>query len=152
MNTVRESLHQQADDLHEEARMILPGVQALFGFQMVAVFNQRFIELSAPQQISHLLSIVAIVCAMGLLMTPAAYHRLRQPNSISVEFVQRSSKWIAMSLLPLGLGVAIEMYVVASLIPAAARLAETLGIGDVRGTGLFVDRFANGWTDSDKSE
>jgi hypothetical protein len=139
MNTVRESLHQQADDLHEEARMILPGVQALFGFQMVAVFNQRFTELSAPQQISHLLSIVAIVCAMGLLMTPAAYHRLRQPNSISVDFVQRSTKWIAMSLLPLALGVAVEMYVVASLIPAAARFAEVLGIVTVVGlVGLWI--------------
>ena len=29
----------------DEARMILPGVQALFGFQLIAVFNQRFDDL-----------------------------------------------------------------------------------------------------------
>ena len=26
----------------EEARMVLPGIQALFGFQLVTVFNDRF--------------------------------------------------------------------------------------------------------------
>jgi hypothetical protein len=26
----------------EEARMVLPGVQALFGFQLIAVFNNSF--------------------------------------------------------------------------------------------------------------
>ena len=29
----------------EDARMILPGIQALFGFQLVAVFNERFAEI-----------------------------------------------------------------------------------------------------------
>ncbi|TLG71825.1 hypothetical protein [Methylocystis sp. B8] len=27
----------------EEARMVLPGIQALFGFQLIAVFNNRFL-------------------------------------------------------------------------------------------------------------
>ncbi|GAC1430502.1 MAG: hypothetical protein NVSMB6_29390 [Burkholderiaceae bacterium] len=30
----------------EEARMVIPGVQALFGFQTIAVFNNQFGELS----------------------------------------------------------------------------------------------------------
>jgi hypothetical protein len=29
-------------DAIEEARMVLPGIQALFGFQLIAVFNERF--------------------------------------------------------------------------------------------------------------
>jgi hypothetical protein len=30
----------------EEAQMVLPAIQALFGLRMVAVFNQRFEQLS----------------------------------------------------------------------------------------------------------
>ena len=29
----------------EEARMVLPGIQALFGFQFITVFNERFRQL-----------------------------------------------------------------------------------------------------------
>src|SRR4029077_15687373 len=38
----RESLETEVEQALEEARMVLPGIQALFGFQLIAVFNQRF--------------------------------------------------------------------------------------------------------------
>lgn len=34
----------------EEARMILPGVQTLFGFQLIVVFNQRFEDLLSSRE------------------------------------------------------------------------------------------------------
>ena len=45
------SLSKAAEYLLEECRMVLPGIQALFGFQLVAVFNQSFGEkLSSGEQ------------------------------------------------------------------------------------------------------
>lgn len=41
------SLDEAARYLVEECRMILPDIQALFGFQLIAVFNQRFTTLDA---------------------------------------------------------------------------------------------------------
>ena len=38
----RVKLSQAASYLLDECRMVLPGVQAIFGFQLIAVFNQRF--------------------------------------------------------------------------------------------------------------
>jgi hypothetical protein len=38
------SLDSAASHLLEECRMVLPGIQALFGFQLIAVFNQNFGE------------------------------------------------------------------------------------------------------------
>jgi len=35
----------------EEARVILPGLQAVFGFQTIAVFNERFEDLPAYAQV-----------------------------------------------------------------------------------------------------
>jgi hypothetical protein len=37
-------LSKAAQLLLEECRMVLPGIQALFGFQLIAVFNARFAE------------------------------------------------------------------------------------------------------------
>ncbi len=37
-----ESLSQAITHILEECRMVLPGIEALFGFQLVAVFSQPF--------------------------------------------------------------------------------------------------------------
>src|SRR5437870_12446674 len=62
----------------EEARMVLPGIQALFGFQLVAAFNQRFTELSPAHQNLHFAALVLTAISVGIIMTPAAYHRIAE--------------------------------------------------------------------------
>ena len=39
-----EDLRHEANLLEQEARMILPGIQTLFGFQLVTAFNDHFID------------------------------------------------------------------------------------------------------------
>ena len=48
-----ESLKEQARSTREEARMVLPGIQALFGFQLIAVFNRPFFELARGSCVLH---------------------------------------------------------------------------------------------------
>ena len=62
----------------EECRMVLPGIQALFGFQLIAVFNQSFSEISSLDKSIHLAAILCTVGAIACLMGPAAYHRQRR--------------------------------------------------------------------------
>jgi hypothetical protein len=47
----RPELEKIAQTAIEEARMVLPGIQAIFGFQLIAVFNTKFAELSDFDQI-----------------------------------------------------------------------------------------------------
>jgi hypothetical protein len=79
-------LDEQADktgrEAIEEARMVLPGIQALFGFQLIAVFNERFKELAEDEQLIHFSATVLVTIAIGLIMTPAAYHRLAEQTTI----------------------------------------------------------------------
>src|SRR5258708_30490444 len=70
--TRTETLKDQERSIHEEARMVLPGVQALFGFQLVAVFNQRFADMEAADRGTYFLSLLLVTGAIGLLMAPAA--------------------------------------------------------------------------------
>jgi hypothetical protein len=36
-----EPLDQEANHILEESRMVLPGIQALFGFQLIAIYNAQ---------------------------------------------------------------------------------------------------------------
>ena len=48
-------------DIIEEARCILPGLQAVFGFQTIAVFNQRFNDLARYAQACHMVGLALMV-------------------------------------------------------------------------------------------
>jgi hypothetical protein len=118
------SLNDAATHLLEECRMILPGIQALFGFQMVAVFNARFNEaLSSDEQRLHLAAIVVVVIAIALVMAPAALHRQLEPRAISQHFMDLSSRLLMWSMLPLALGICLDLYLVARLASAGQRAA-----------------------------
>jgi hypothetical protein len=55
--------------------MVLPDIQALFGFQLVAVFEPSFFELLSPvEQTLHLLALTLTAIAIAFVMTPAAFH------------------------------------------------------------------------------
>jgi hypothetical protein len=79
--------------LLEECRMVLPGIQALFGFQLIAVLNPSFAQkLSQAEQRLHLLAIALAAVAVALIMTPAAYHRQTGPQEVSETFIRLSSR------------------------------------------------------------
>jgi len=125
------SLIKAADHLIEECRMVLPGVQALFGFQLIAVFSERFdTALSHGEKLLHLGSIALVVLAIALIMTPAAYHRLTSPGRVSAHFIRLSTRLLMAGMPALMVALALDAYLVARLIDGprlALSLALTLG-------------------------
>src|SRR6185436_11169962 len=113
----RISLDSAARHLLEECRMVLPGIQALFGFQLIAVFNQGFGDkLSQHAQYMHLGALMLTALAMALVMTPAALHRQAEPCEVSERFVWMASNMVLAGMFPLALAVGIDAYVVASVV------------------------------------
>ena len=101
----------------DEARMLLPGMQALFGFQLIAVFSERFASaLDATQQRVHLAALLLIGIAIALTMTPAAYHRQAEPCQVSSHFLAVASWFVSIALWPLGLGLCADIFIVTQLI------------------------------------
>lgn len=112
----RQSLGDQVNTIEQEARMVLPGIQALFGFQLIAVFNQNFsIRLTNLEQILHLMSILLVVISAILVVAPAAYHR-QAKHQISEHFIELSSNFLAWAMAPLALGTCIDIFLVAQII------------------------------------
>ena len=122
-------LAEAAQTLLDECRMVLPGIQALFGFQLVAVFNQRFTELSDVEQRVHLVAIALVALAVALVMTPATLHRHRGVREVSETFIEVSSRLLLASMLPLAVGLSLDFFLITRLIlddVAAASIAGAL--------------------------
>jgi hypothetical protein len=112
----KEELEEAVSHLLEECRMVLPGVQALFGFQLVAVFNQRFSDLPFGDQVLHLVAVAAVAMSAALVMTPAAFHREVEPHSVSERLLIISTKLLLASMVCLALGIAADFFIIAFLI------------------------------------
>ena len=83
---------------------------------MIAVFNERFIELTEDEQFIHFSATVLVTIAIALIMTPAAYHRLAEQTTISKFFVWLASWLIAAAMVPLMLGLTLEVYLLGLLV------------------------------------
>lgn len=108
----RESLKEELTNILEESRMVIPGVQALFGFQTMAVFNQRFADLPASGLACYLAGLGLIALSIALLLTPAAYHRIAERGQVSQHMVRLSSRLLSIGMVPLMLGLVLDVYVV----------------------------------------
>ena len=115
------SVSEAAKYLLDECRMVLPGIQALFGFQLIAVFNSAFHErLSQSERYAHLIATGLVACAIAFIMTPAALHRRIGPRHVYESFLYTSSRLLVASMLPLALGITLEFYLIARLIIGGA--------------------------------
>jgi hypothetical protein len=120
------SLADAASRLLDECRMVLPGIQALFGFQLIAVFNPTFTQrLTERQQHLHYVATGLVILAVALIMTPAAYHRQTSPYLVSERFIRASTRLLLWSMVPLALAISLEFYLVGTLIVGHA-LATTV--------------------------
>jgi len=115
--THRLSLDKAVEYLLEECRIVLPGIQVLFGFQLATVFTTRFAQdLSAGEQRLHLLAVALVAIAIALIMTPAAYHRQAEPEHASERFIRVSTRLLLASMPPLAVAICLDFYLVARLV------------------------------------
>lgn len=105
--------------------MVLPGIQALFGFQLIVVFNPSFGQLLTPaEQHLHLVAIAFLAAAIALVMTPAAYHRQTGPREVTARFISVSSTLLLLGMLPLAISLSLDLYLVGRVM--AGRLVASL--------------------------
>ena len=126
-----QSIPDTVANILEEARMILPGAQTLFGFQLIVVFNARFHdELSATEEHLHLAATMLVAVTTATLIAPAAYHRIAEPESVSRAFVVLAGRLLSWRLVPLALAICADFYRVASLVTQnqAVSLALTAAV------------------------
>jgi hypothetical protein len=124
----REELEKTTMATLEEARMVLPGIQALFGFQLIAAFNERFRQLPEGDQMAHYVALLLIAVAVAIIMTPAAYHRLAEQGGMSEFFLRLASILIATAMVPLMVALCIEVYLLGTVILQQRAISIVLAV------------------------
>lgn len=86
-----EQLARNINDLLQELRVALAGVQILFGFLLSIVFTDAYRRASDMQHTAHLVAVLFAVVSVALMTAPAAWHRLLFRQGQRAEILRASN-------------------------------------------------------------
>jgi len=111
------------DHVLTEARVVLPGAQALLGFQFATMLMDGFDKLPLSSKYLHLSSLLLIGITVILLMTPAAYHRIVEKGEETEHFHRVASGLLLGAMVVLPLGISGDFFVVLRKVTESTSLA-----------------------------
>jgi uncharacterized protein DUF6328 len=131
-------LHTRIEQMLTESRVLIPGAQAILGFQFAVMLSKSFDQLPPSAHVVHVVALMLIAFTVILLMTPAAIHRITFGGEDSERFHTIGTRLIVAAAVPLGLGISLELFV--ALVRATQ--SPTLGIA---GACAIAALFAGLW-------
>lgn len=121
-------IHTKIEQVLTEARVVLPGAQALLGFQFATILMEAFDKLPLWSKYIHLISLAVMGISVILLMTPAAYHRIVERGEDTEHFHVVASRLLLAAMIALPIGFCGDLFVVTRKLTenAAVSLAGSL--------------------------
>jgi Ca2+/Na+ antiporter len=126
----QERVNREFMELLNELRVVLPGVQLLFGFMLTVPFSQGWGKATGFQRGLFFGVLCAVVISLACLIAPAAYHRVRFRDGAKERNLHVANGFIKAGLLTLGLSLTGALVVIADFQfgTAAALLATVFGL------------------------
>jgi hypothetical protein len=115
-----ERINRNLDQLLEELRVVLPGIQVLLAFLLAVPFATRFGRADAFDRKVFLASLLLAAASSILLMAPSIHHRLLFRRGQKVFLVELGSRLAIAGLSLLALAVSTALFVVADVIEGRA--------------------------------
>ena len=112
-----------------EARVLLPGAQALLGFQLAVMLTDSFGELPNSSKVIHVAALCCISLAVILLMAPASFHRITFNGQNTESFHRLGSALVVAAAVPLGAGIVGDLYVAVTMALDSPPLGAVLALG-----------------------
>ena len=122
----------RVEQMLTEARVILPGSQALLGFQLAVTFTHSFSELGSGSKFIHLSALCCVALSVIFLMTPAALHRIAFQGEDSEAFLRWGSVFVTLAPGPLAVGLSLDLQV------AIAQAIQNETLATVAAVAAFV--------------
>jgi hypothetical protein len=138
MEDTQQSLEARIAQSLTELRVILPGAQALFGFQVSAVLTDRFEQLSQASKTVHVASLILIVVAIIMLIAPAAYHRIAAGGEANEAMLNYTVRMMLPAEALIALGLVGDAYVTVSMISKSPPLAIALSLTALAGSTIAL--------------
>jgi hypothetical protein len=131
-------LEERIQHVLTEARIVLPGAQAMLGFQLAMMLMDAFEKLSSKARMLHFVSLCFVALTTVLLMAPAAFHRVAERGHDTDRLERFASGMVLAALVTLAAGLALDLAVVTE------RWCGSLRLGLVLAAVVFVALMA-GW-------
>ncbi|HMU25903.1 MAG TPA: DUF6328 family protein [Solirubrobacterales bacterium] len=131
-------LDRNLDELLQELRIALPGVQVLFAFLLAVPFQQRFGDVTDFQQSVYFATLMLTGASTFLLIAPTAFHRVTFRQQQKERLVRLANRLAIAGLGCLGLAVIGAVTLVTDFLYGAAPTALAAGAFLVIATVLWV--------------
>jgi Family of unknown function (DUF6328) len=99
----QERLDRNLNELLQELRVAIPGVQVLFAFLLTVPFQQNFTKINNFQRDVYFTTLICTAISAILLMSPTAYHRLTFRYQQKRKLVFYSNRFAIVGLIFLAL-------------------------------------------------
>ena len=146
--TKEERLDRELEELLQELRLALPGVQILFAFLLVVPFNNRFAQVDDLQRDVWFAALLLALGAVACLIAPTAYHRIRFRDYDKERLVQTGTRLALAGLVFLATALSASAFFVTGLVfsDRAAVAIAAVAVGAIGGLwfGLPLWRKARG--------
>ena len=111
-----------------ECRVVLPGAQALLGFQLIIMWMTEFYKIPQLWKVLHLASLVAVAISTILLITPAAYHRIVEQGEDSEMLHHITARLLLGAMVFLALGICGDFYVACRITGISMLVSSSLSL------------------------
>ena len=146
--TETQRLNRELEQLLQELRVAMPGVQVLFAFLLAVPFQQRFATVTAFEKDVYFATLLMSALASALFIAPSAYHRITFRRHEKEHLIMLSSRFAIVGLLALALAMCGAIVLVTDvlfdgavvLVAGTVSLALFLGVWFILGISGLVRR------------
>jgi hypothetical protein len=125
--TRKERVDRELLELLNELRVALPGVQILFAFLLIVPFQQTMAQTTDFQRDVYSITLVAVAVATGLLIAPAAQHRVLFRQHDKEGLLRRSSRSAYAGVVVLAVAITSAVLLVVDVIFSRTQAWATAG-------------------------
>lgn len=127
-DTEQERLNRQLNELLQELRVVMPGVQVLFAFLLAVPFADGFERVNAFQKDVYLFTLLTAAVSSALFIAPAAYHRIMFERGEKQRIIRYASRGSIMGLVFLALSMTSAVLLVTSFLFGDVTAAIATGV------------------------
>jgi hypothetical protein len=106
-------LNRNLDQLLQELRVVLPGVQVLFAFLLAVPFSSRFADVDGLERDVYFAALLLSAVAVALLMAPSMHHRILFRHEQKAYLVSVASVMTIAGMTALALAIVLSLFLVA---------------------------------------
>jgi hypothetical protein len=109
-------LARNVNDLLQELRVALAGVQILFGFLLSIVFTETYRRATDGQHSAHLVAVAFALISVALMTAPVAWHRLLFRQRQRPEILRVSNGFAIAGLVSLAIAMSATTFLLADVV------------------------------------